>query len=176
MAVAAGLGIRTLGHGAVLGDWEIDRFAAPVDENTTAGIREDVDPIVAEAERKAAQEEIDKEVKEQRAVRAERSERFYKDYRAWIVAGPLRVPPAEDGPDEDQLVVAVARARLPSDLMPAPECVVYEINSSGWINGLASVPRVVIPHAHLGLRGASIWTLEGGAIARLGTADTSDIR
>jgi hypothetical protein len=165
--------------GPTSGFWGIDPFGAEVEEGVTAGIPEGLDPKDAEEQQKAAQEKIDNMLRDQRAFRAGRSEKFYRDYKAWIASGPVKVPPADDERDEERLMFAVGKARIPTNAHapPASECVIYQVSAeSGGVEAMTSIPRLVYPRPHVGSRGASIWTCEGGSIARIGIGDSDDLQ
>lgn len=158
------------------GMWEIDRFAIEVQEDIIAGIRAGVDPKVAEAERKAAQDQIDEEVRQQRQDLKERAERFYKDHKAWIVAGPMRVAPVDDDRDEERLFFAVAKARFPFMVVAAPECVIYQVHPEiGFVEAMTTIPRMVYARAHIAIPGASVWTCERGSLVRIGTEHSDEM-
>ena len=146
------------------GLWGIDRFGIEVEEGVTAGTREGIDPKAAEAERKIAQEEIDKRIRAQQVVCAERVRRLLpKDHRAWIAAGPVRVASLDDDADNERLFVAVGKARFPYNLVAAPDCVIYEIRADGgFIEALAPLPRMVCPRMAIVLHGASVWSVMRG--------------
>jgi len=159
------------------GYWEIDRFGFHVDDGVTAGTPEGADSKLAEAHRKAAQDEIDKEVRGQLAVRAERSQRFYKDFRAGIAAGPILVQPLDDEHDDERLFVAVGKTRYPYNVTAAAECVIYQVNAAGgWIDATSFLPRMVYRRPHLSIPGGSVWACEGGSLAKIGISHSDDLR
>jgi hypothetical protein len=160
-------------------DMFFDRFGVEVQEDIIAGTPAGHDPVAAEAARKAAQAAIDDEIRKAKELRALRSERFYKDYQAWIMAGPILVNPLDSERDDTRLFVTVCKMRNP-DLVnhntAAPESTILEIDGYGSIHGLTKLPTMIDSPRHFSIRGGLIWEGRRGSLARLATSESQFAR
>jgi hypothetical protein len=167
------------GFGSAVGySFHIGRFGVLSEEAVAreAELAEESDIGATEETLKTRKQEIDEQIRTAPALRAERSARFYKDYDAWIEAGPVRVDSADRAPNEARLFVAVGtmpKQHPPTNAYNVVECVIYEVTVKGEVVAMLKTPRPIGSRMHFAVSSALIWGSEQGNLLRMASAGQS---